>query len=137
MYRLFTILLTTLVLLHAAFGCCIHHAHSGEYNDEDTKATARNCPCSSHRHDADQDNRTPEKPHDKPQVCEEGKCTFARIESSPDDTVAVGDQFNLLCLPGCCVVVPTSEVSNTSASPLSGVAAWPPHLYLALRALLL
>lgn len=42
---------TFMLLVHLAFGCCVHHAHACDTNCcSEPSTTAEECPCGAHRH---------------------------------------------------------------------------------------
>ena len=81
-------IMTILLLVHLAFGCCWHHAHFCRTDAPSTDA--RSCACVVHEESArswghdnlDQDNdRTHERPPTRGHHnCEGTKCTFLRSE---------------------------------------------------------
>lgn len=80
--------ITTLVLLvHMAFGCCMHHSHACETACCETPvAVAETCPCGGHQHDdkqsSDRDEQNDNRPHQH--SCEAGKCVFMQSETHAD-----------------------------------------------------
>ena len=98
MNRLFTIFLTSLFVVHAAFGCCIHHAHACHVGCIKASSNGvEECPCHDHEEDRDSTRLgtidvddakhfgDKQQPQHGPQRCHGEKCNFARTEASVDE----------------------------------------------------
>ena len=78
MNAIMALLTAASVLVHAALGCCIHHAHglSIACSDQPVAVTEHahgHSPCPSHRHDdSSDDESSPARPHEN---CDEGICS--------------------------------------------------------------
>ncbi|MDA1049360.1 MAG: hypothetical protein O3C40_02630 [Planctomycetota bacterium] len=93
---------TFLLVMHMAFGCCMHHAHACEANCcSEPTATAEACPCGTHRHDdmtegsVDGAGHVPEGGgHGQRHQCAGDHCTFVQSQPAPDE---VGEFVANLC----------------------------------------
>ena len=72
--KLLTIVTMTAVTLHAALGCCWHHAHHEE-SKTDQAVVATNCKCHSHAAASDEETKSTdnESGHES---CDEPECIF-------------------------------------------------------------
>ena len=87
-------LLTIVLLIHAAVGCCWHHQHQCVTSCcEGATATAHVCPCDD-RHDDDaslphggvnEGDQPGNSQHRHEHDCNGDHCTFARTERSPEE----------------------------------------------------
>lgn len=80
---------TFLLLVHMAFGCCMHHAHSCESNCcSEPAAMAEACPCGTHRHTEEAEGSTNGvgEPTNRPQKhqCSGDHCTFLQSQPLPE-----------------------------------------------------
>ena len=95
MHSLLSILVTASLMLHATLGCCLHHGHCADWdcgNHQRGKCTADSLEseCCDHRETASHASDTTwdgQVLHDSLPMhnhsgCDEGKCSFARTESS-------------------------------------------------------
>jgi len=116
-------LTTGLLLLHMAFGCCWHHAHTEAANDCTASGVSAGSCCDGHRQpreiptrdvcyrsaDDHRSNRL-DGPHDIPRngpapgrhQCEGNRCIFVRSERSPAEEGRV------------CVLVPALDLATTA-----------------------
>jgi len=143
MQRFFSIVLTVLVLAHATFGCCVHHAHSCDAGCCDADpGSMGDCSCHTDGdHDdsgstdlSDQpDDSRPEHSEHGPHRCDGGQCSFARTESSPKGNfLNAGDFLAVLILPSTFVQqVADRPFRATSFKPDTACGAIRQHLLLA------
>lgn len=84
-----------ILLVHVAFGCCLHHGHSCivSAGEQGQPQKASHCCCGSHRHlnapDGDlgchhSDGAPSQNDHQHPHFCDGTRCTFVRSEPSPE-----------------------------------------------------
>jgi hypothetical protein len=75
---------TFLLLVHMAFGCCAHHAHTCEVNCcSEPAAVAEACACDTHLHDGPaEDSKSGD--HGERHQCAGDHCTFVSSPSSPE-----------------------------------------------------
>jgi len=82
-----------LLLVHMTFGCCMHHAHTCETKCcSQPTATAKACPCGTHRHDDvteasfnGLEHFTEGGGHGDRHQCSGDHCTFVQTQSSPEE----------------------------------------------------
>lgn len=141
MSRSFTFFLATLVLMHATFGCCIHHVHSCEVDCCDAPAaTAGACPCGSHEEedvlDSSELAQHSNHGHD-PHRCEDEPCSFVAFASSNSDLDSIFSQptATLSCITDADIVVSVSIAAEHKK--LSSVVSAAPRLHLVLSVLLI
>ncbi|MCA9124150.1 MAG: hypothetical protein H6822_02190 [Planctomycetaceae bacterium] len=142
MHRFFTFILAAVVLVHATFGCCIHHAHSCEVDCCDSPAaTAAACPCDGHNHEEESGAGSWElarhSGHDNDSHrCEAEQCTLVAPEPSDND---LDDTFSTVTAFACLVV--GADVTLVSNKPEHGkppgVVSAAPRLHLVLSVLLI
>lgn len=80
---------TFLLLLHMAFGCCMHHAHTCEVNCcPEPTAVAEACACGTHEeadHEGESANEDAEPAnHPAKHHCSGDHCTFVQSQPSPE-----------------------------------------------------
>jgi len=143
MQCLTTITLTATMLVHAAFGCCIHHDHSCEAPCREMPvANAEKCPCSGHDNDCDptdaaslaqSDDVGQEHSEHGPRRCDGGKCNFARTEAAPDVAPTDIGSFSSVLIPVaiCLAQIADRPMRATSFEPNSALSALRRHLVLA------
>ncbi|MCB9925312.1 MAG: hypothetical protein H6822_24250 [Planctomycetaceae bacterium] len=136
---------TFLLVMHMAFGCCMHHAHACEVNCcSEPAVSAEACPCGTHRdeelaevsqdgvgHDAEGDG------HDQHQ-CAGDHCTFLHGQPTPDEVgefVADHCPLEIAATDGNAVSV-RSHLDRSLDQPLS-VAGASLRTHLALHVLLI
>lgn len=135
------VILIASMLVHATFGCCIHHEHSCEAGCCDTLSSAEACPCGGH------DDRDPsgvaslDQPNDgereqhshHPYQCEGGKCNFARTETSSDGSSPDARSIAAIsvALATCVAYIADGPVGATSFEPFMAFLAPRRHLVLA------
>ena len=138
MSRSLTFILAALVLMHATFGCCMHHAHSCEVDCCDAPAaTAVDCPCRGHEDEtvsraigvANDSSRD----HDSHR-CDGDACTAVVTQSSDDDAVNLADQPTAIV---CGVAALTAVANAAGLRRPSGVVSSAPRLHLVLSVLLI
>ena len=102
MHAITTILTTAMLLVHSAFGCCLHHSHScelgcGESHGGTTLLRTSLCPCESHPHhdaDAEDEKHSESEDHSSEHShhehnCDGVSCSFARTETVSDGTCLI------------------------------------------------
>jgi hypothetical protein len=132
MQRFFTTIMTTAMLAHAVFGCCLHHAHSYEVTSTEAWTGGEvSTACCGHHVLHDESSALHGEPsalgqhgdleHSRQQrcPCDGDKCNFARTESqSGDGTMDSGDYLTLLDIAAISnqkiVGAPFLTFSNTS-----------------------
>ena len=137
---------TFLLLLHLAFGCCMHHTHACESDCCSTPiAQAESCPCGTHQH-----NQVPalsgndlkdlaERDHDAEQhQCIGDSCTFVHSQPSPEQIGEVTADIHPL------EVITADSDAGTCRSQMGGnldqplpIAGSSLRTHLALRVLLI
>jgi len=141
MQPLFTLVLTASVLVHAAFGCCLHHAHACETDCCDSP-TAAASDCSCHGHDkvcesasnssVDSLTTETEQPSRSKHECKGVKCNLGLISSSSAQSLQSIDA------PPAIFTIPDREIATTSGATYAnlGKGTAPiglrPHLFLAI-----
>jgi len=84
-------LTAALLLVHAAFGCCWHHAHAEERNCHAApRAAAPTCPGDCHHgdrsghphHDGEEGEDSPAAPEPCRHPCDDRPCVFIRMDSA-------------------------------------------------------
>lgn len=143
MSRFVTFFLAALVLIHATFGCCVHHAHSCEVGCCDwPAAVAAACPCDEHEHDEEgvpvSQGLTYDSNHDHDSHrCEDDPCTFVTTRSSDRDFEYVGGKASRMTffVADAVAEIPASIAAEQRES--ADVASTAPRLHLLLSVLLI
>jgi len=145
MRHLFTTFLTVIVLVHAIFGCCIHHAHacearSGKWH----QPSSGTCDHDDHGQESHQQSLAlnscgcdEQHQHDGPLSCDDDKCIFTRTESSPNaDTLSSQNSMHLFSAmaPSLSSAV---ELATASHPPAPDAAFTGLRLHLALEVLVI
>jgi hypothetical protein len=117
--------ITMVLLLHMAFGCCMHHAHTCEVNCcQEPAAMAEACDCSTHEHPGYEDDGSNEcaEPADHPpnHHCSGEHCTFLQCQRLPELLCEFAADFCPLeaVLTGCDVRVFRSEPDYGQGPPI-------------------
>lgn len=141
MQCLTNVILIASMVVHAIFGCCIHHEHSCEADCCDTLSSAEACSCGGPDDCDPSDVATLDQPDDgerehsqhAPHQCEGGKCNFARTETSSD-----GDSLDARSIAAisvshatCVVLIADRPVKATFFEPFPAFLAPRRHLVLA------
>ena len=105
MRRFISIISALAVMLHATFGCCIHHSHARELDSSDASvAIASRCGCDAHHHgpaksqskedttsDLDKSDVAKQGHHprqDDEHECEGESCSFPNVAKSSELEIA-------------------------------------------------
>jgi hypothetical protein len=146
MQRLITTILTATMLAHAAFGCCMHHAHACATGCCDTSTavgdTCSDCPCNTHDDCgpalAGHSNGGEEQaPHHAPHRCEGDRCNFVLTGSSTagNSQIAV-DSLVVLTQPAS-PIQQIAELTVAAVPSARDVASSTLRLHLVLAVLLI
>jgi len=84
---------TFLLVVHMAFGCCVHHGHACETNCcSAPAAAAKKCPCGTHRDDSVKAESMPgvddfagAGDHHERHHCTDADCTFVHSQPTADE----------------------------------------------------
>ncbi len=141
MNRFFTFFLAGLVLLHATFGCCLHHAHACDVDCCDAPAaTMSDCSCEEHQEDNSpifSSSKECSSPGHDSHHCTGDACTFMASLSSHGQYKGVGGEPTAIAHRlGDIAAERKCSISAKPKIPLGSVFN-ASHLHLALSILLI
>ena len=146
MRSLFTLLLTATVLLHATLGCCLHHVHAEDSGCHEGHSAADHATVCEHHAQA---NAAPTATVSEGQCvqrlpaplghdgCDEGKCSFARTEVSPDPELANAANLPAMFTISICCLLQLPQIADRSHASSCNVLSGDLRLHLAFAVLLI